>query len=167
MGDVVVAVVCVWRGDSIQRRLLAGDDFHEGPRSVQQAATQRGEGNVAPAGDDMIGKLHDALRFALRFDFVTHFRTAQHYRDIRTECLQLRHHLGRFLDIPDVHAKADDPRSLAQQRFHDIRSASRQREFENARPFAQLSEIGVEIAQAERSVGIAGVEGGEEDIGHG
>ncbi len=44
-----------------QRRLLAGDDFHQGRWPVQQGAAQLGKAHVAPAGDDKVGQLADRL----------------------------------------------------------------------------------------------------------
>ena len=54
-----------------------------------------------------------------------------------------------------------------QEPLGDVGRALLQGELDNFCGFAQLTQIGIEIAQAQGGVNIFGVERGEDDVGHG
>jgi hypothetical protein len=56
---------------------------------------------------------------------------------------------------------------LGEDRFEDIDRPLADVELEDRGAVAEVAEIRHEISKAERGVGVFGVEGGEDDVGHG
>ena len=138
------------------------------PRRVPAAVTsesdpQVGEGEVAPARDHVVG----GPAHRLRLDLVADFRSAEHDRDLRRHGLQQGDDPARLLDIPDVDAEADQARAARQDLLDRLLGAYAEDELDDLGFVAELTQVGAQAAQAERSVGVAGVEGGEDDRGHG
>ena len=75
--------------------------------------------------------------------------------------------MRRLRHVPDVDAEADDLRVLREDGFEDVDGALVDVEFEDRRAVAEAAaEVGEQVAQAEGGVGVFGVEGGEDDVGH-
>ncbi len=146
-----------------QRRLHAGMHLHQRPRPVQDLPRQRREAHLAPAGDRVVGGAADGLLL----DLVADFRAAEHHRHLRRALLEQPHHRLGLAHIPDVHPEADDARRQREQPLHHLRRRRAQSELGNLAGFAQLAQVGAQAAQAKRGVRVAGVEGGEDDGGHG
>ena len=127
----------------------------------QDLPTQRREGDLPPAGDDIIGHLRDRLRFS----FVRHLRPAEHNHDFRREPFQQRNQLGRFLNVPDVNAQADDARRFRQQALGHHGRAAANDEFDDLAVRLQLAHIRQQVTQAERGVRVSGVKRGQQDRG--
>jgi hypothetical protein len=87
--------------------------------------------------------------------------------EIRRQGLELRHQARGLLDIPDVDAKPEDPRILGQQPFRNLLGLLPDHELADDAAFAQFAQVRAQAAQPERGMRIAGIEGGEHDVGHG
>ena len=162
MGDVFIAVQRIGRHDLSQRRLHACMHFHQGLRPVQNLPAQLRKSDVAPAGYQIVGQLH----YRLFAEFIRHFRAAQHDNQLRCNPLQHGDDPGGFLDIPYIDAEADDARLLRQQLFDDVRRSGANHEFLHACRRLQVPHICQQVTQTQRSVRIAGIEGGQQN-GHG
>ena len=95
-----------------------------------------------------------------------HFRPAQHDDDVGRHALEHGHQLGGFLDVPDIYAKTDDARLVDEDAFDQFRGFRADHEFLQPRLRLQRTHVGQQVAQAQRSMGVAGIQGGKQD-GHG
>ena len=133
-----------------------------GRSSASSCSHRRGEGDVAPARHHVVRQCADALLGG----FVADLRAAQHDEHVGRQHLELRHQPRRLLHVPDVDAEADDAGPLGQQFFRDFLGFLADDEFADRTSFPQTAEVGAQAAQAERGVRVAGVQGGQNDVGH-
>ena len=91
-------------------------DLHQRLWAIENLAAQFWQRNVAPAGNEVVGQLHDGL-FA---GFVRHFRTAQHNDHVRRNALEHGDDLGGFVDVPYIYTEADDLRPVREQLFDHL-----------------------------------------------
>ncbi len=162
LADVFGTEFAVGQREGIERGLFARVHFHQRLRAVEQLLAQFGESDVAPAGDDMVGALADALLAGLKADF----GAAEHDGDSRLGSLKDGDHRLGLAHIPDIDAKADDAWIKRKQRIGNLLRRAADGEFGEVRVGLKRTHIGQQIAQPERGVGIAGVEGGEHNPGH-
>src|SRR2546423_1553404 len=141
---------------------LSGDDFLQWSAITQNAFTEIAEGDIGFARDDKIGVLGDFLLIG----FIRNLRPAEDEGEVGAEASEIRSQAGGLFRVPDVNAQADDFRILSQERFEDVGGALVDVKFEEGGALGEGAEVGMKIAQTEGSVGILGVEGGEEDVGH-
>ena len=162
LADIFVGVFGVRRNDGRQRCLHAGDDFAGRSFASHQLPHQGGKTDVAPAGDDMIGQIADTLFV----DLETDFGTTEHDDRLRRDRLELGHEPRGLLDVPDIHADADDARSFRQQFLDDILGLLADHELADRRGLPPLAKVRAQVAQAERGMRVTGVEGSQQDLGH-
>ena len=136
-------------------------DFHQGFRPVEDLAAQLGEGDVAPACNQVVGQFDDFLLPRL----MRHLGATEHDDDLGRHALEHGHQFRRFLDVPYIDAKTDDARLVDEDALDQFRGLGADDKFLQPRLRLQRAHIGQQVAQAQRSVGIAGVQGGEQD-GH-
>ena len=159
LGQILRRVFAIRQRQFGQRRLLAGDDFHQRRRAVEQGAAQFGKAHIAPAGDDVVGQAADFLLAG----FKANFRPAEHDFDVRAQGFQQTHQLRRFDHIPDIHAQADHAGIQRQQLFGNLNRALADGEFAQLRQGAQAGaavqiHVRQQAAQAERGVNKFGVQ---------
>ena len=133
--------------------------LHDRLGAVQDLAAQLGESDVAPAGDDVIRQLDDFLLACL----VRDFRAAQDDGQMWRHPLEHGHQAGGLFHVPDIDAEADDARRMRQDALDQVGGLGADDEFLDPGLLLQRAHIGQQVAQAERGVRIAGVEGREQD----
>jgi Glycosyl hydrolases family 35 len=147
------------RGHFRQRRR---DDLRIRALAVQEPPAQLGEFQIGLARDDVIGQSTDFLRIR----FVTDLRSTDDDGHIGPNALKFGHELRRRGDVPDINSQADDLGIMAKDRLHGVGGPPTDVEFQHQRLGTQRSQIGHQIAQPKRRMGVAGVESGQNDAGH-
>ncbi|MNY43738.1 hypothetical protein D3C86_1787170 [compost metagenome] len=136
--------------------------FHDGLGAVQDLVAHLGEGHVAPAGDHIVRQARNLLLVGL----VRYLRSAQHHDNLRRHALQHAHHFVGLFDVPYIDAETDDARLVRQDALHDLRGLGADHELLDPGLLLQLPHVRKQVAQAQGSMGVARIEGREQD-GHG
>ena len=77
-------------------------------RGDKKLAAERREGQIALAGDDVIGEPRDLLLIGL----VTDLGAAENHDHVGGDSLQIGHQPSRLIHVPDVNAESHDGRPL-------------------------------------------------------
>ena len=139
---------------------------------MQQGTAKPGKADVGPAGDQVIGEADNFLIFP----FIADFRATEDYLQCRTRRLELSDDFRGLPNIPDVHPETDDLRcrarfaQLGEQGSDDFIDGSLDGEFaqDTHRPqvaASVTSQVGEQVAQAERGMDVLGVEGSQNNGG--
>lgn len=94
-------------------------------------------------------------------------RTAQDDNRLGRDFFEDMDQLGGLGGVPDIDPDSDDAGGVFEEPFGDALYLLVDREFDDARLLLQLVQVGVEVAQPQGGMGIAGIEGGEENGVHG
>lgn len=163
MGEVFVGVEIIGKGELVGKRQGGGDDLFAGRTLIENLAADRGELKVGFARDDEIGMADDFLAIG----FIADFGAAKNEGDVGPEAFEGGGDLDSLGGVPDVNAESDDAGILGENGFDHIEGTLLKIEFEDGGARAERAEIGEEITEAERRVNVFGVEGGQDDVGHG
>ena len=162
MRDVFIGVILVRQPQIGERRRLASMILSSGRRPASEPFAQSGKLEVGFAGHREIGEPHDLLLVV----FVADFRPAEHDDQLRREPLEQPDEFRRRRDIPDVDAQAENARSPRKNRFGNVDRPLRDVELGDLGSRLQITEIGEQIAQPERTVGVAGIQRAQDNVGH-
>ncbi len=160
MRNVLVRVELVRHRQLRKFRQPGRDDFCRRPFTREQLSADFRKLQVRLAGDGVVGELHNWLLL----DFITHLRSAENDRDVRTQPFERGHHTRRRRDIPDVDAEADDFWIPRQQRFRDVERPLVDVKFRQARTRPQWAEIREQVPQSERGVNVLRVQRGQHNL---
>lgn len=162
MGEVVVGVFTVGEAEPSQIGCTRVDERRGHAASLEDVSAEFCKCEVGLAGDDVV---HDPGDLEIG-GFVTDFGASGDEAESGTEAFQNARDLGQGRDVPDVDGEPDDPRVLFDDGGGDIQGMAAGLELENRALFTELREIGPEVANPERSVRVARIEGAEDDVGH-
>ena len=170
IGDVLVVVEGIRQHQPGRVGQLPRHDLHQRPRpaalaraAAEERFAEARERDVRLAGHDVVRQRDDLLAVRL----VADLRPAQHDDDVRPQPLEVRDELQRLRRVPDVHPDADHPRPRRQDRLQHVERPLVDVELHDPRPLPQRPEVGHQVPQAERGVGVLGVQRGEDEVGHG
>ena len=124
---------------------------------------QPGERHVAGAGDHEVGVAADLLRSGL----VADLRASHHQPELRRDQREQRDQPGGVLDVPDVDAEADDQRPSREDALGQRLGRGADDELQQLAARLQRAHVGVQVAQTQRRVAVAGIQRDEQDVGHG
>jgi hypothetical protein len=130
---------------------------------VKYSTAQAGKGEVGFAGNDVVGKAADGLLVG----FVADFGAADDDDQVGTEAFEEGDEVSGWGGVPDIDAEADDFGLLGEDGFGDVEEALVDVEFKETGARLEVAEVGEQVAQAESAVRVPGVEGGQDDVGHG
>ena len=89
-------------------------DFHQRLGPTNQGIKQLRQGDFPPTCDHIISDLSDFLLL----DFIRHLRATHHNDELWRGHFQCFDQSKGFIHIPNVHAKANDARRIAEQIGH-------------------------------------------------
>ena len=97
-------------------------------------------------------------------DLMTDFGAAEDDGDVGVESFENGNEFSGLFDVPDVDAEADDFRFVGKDFLGDIERALVDIEFEETGARLEVAEVGEEVAEAEGTMGVPGVERSENDV---
>ena len=150
------------RGDEKRRTPHPNPLPAEPGRGDKQLPAQGRERQIGLAGDDVIGEPRDLLLIGL----VTDFGSAEDHDHVGGDSLQIGHQSSRLGHVPDVNTQPHDARPLRQDRVQNLQRLLVDRELQQSRLVPQLTHVGQQTAQPERTMRVLGVQSGEDNGGH-
>ena len=162
VGQVLVGVERVGCGERIDLGRCGRDDPLRRRPAREQSPAQLAEGGFALALDEVVGLVEGDAQGQVTDLGATEDDTHRGRHPL--EQTDQAAHLGR---VPDVHADADDGRLVGEDALGHVGHPVGQAELLDPGLCAQLAQVGVQPAQAEARVDVAGVDGGEDNGGHG
>gem|GEM_PF-5507291 len=160
--DVLVGVQRVGRHQPFGIRQLRGLHLDQRPLVVQKARGQLGERQLALPRHHEVGAGNDLGGVVL----VAHLRATDddvHVGAHRRQHLDHREGLGH---VPHVNTERHDAWVVGEQGLDHLDGPAAADQLADDRARRQRPQVGLQIAQRQRAVAVARVDGGKDDVGH-